>query len=56
MNVFITGSTGFLGGEILMLLSKREEIKKIYCLLRAGNEEEANARLEKVFRLHNDFF
>ena len=56
MNVFITGSTGFLGGEILMLLSKREEIKKIYCLLRAENETQANLRLEKVFKLHNDYF
>ena len=56
MNVFITGSTGFLGGEILMLLSKREEITKIYCLLRADNEAVADARLEKVFKLHDDFF
>jgi thioester reductase-like protein len=50
MNVFITGSTGFLGGEILMLLSKREDITKIYCLLRAENEVVADARLEKVFK------
>ena len=55
MNVFITGSTGFLGGEILMLLSKREEVKKIYCLLRAENEEAGAKRLAKVFKLHDDF-
>lgn len=56
MNVFITGSTGFLGGEILMLLSKHEAVRKIYCLLRAQDEEDALKRLQKVFDLHGDYF
>lgn len=56
MNVFITGCTGFLGGEILMLLAQKKEIKKIYCLIRANTQQDAHTRLQKVFSLHNDYF
>lgn len=55
-NIFITGSTGFLGGELLVDLSKREEVGKIYCLVRAGSKEKATQRLKKVFDFHNDVF
>lgn len=55
-NVFITGSTGFLGGELLVDLSKRAEVGKIYCLVRAGSKEKATQRLKKVFDFHNDLF
>lgn len=56
MNIFLTGATGLVGGELLVTLSKREEVDKIYCLLRSKSEEEAIARLEKVFEIHNDHF
>jgi thioester reductase-like protein len=56
MNVFITGSTGFLGGEILVRLSKRKEINKIFCLVRAKDEVDAILRLDKVFSFHGDDF
>ena len=56
MNVFITGSTGFLGGEILVNLSKRKEINKIYCLVRAQNDVEAILRVDKVFGFHGDAY
>jgi len=56
MNIFLTGATGLVGGEILINLSKRIEIEKIYCLVRSENEELALNRLEKVFSLHNDYF
>lgn len=56
MNIFLTGVTGFLGGEILVELSKRSDVDKIYCLVRAQNEDNALLRLQKVFNLHNDFF
>lgn len=55
-NVFITGATGFLGGELLVDLSKRSEVGKIYCLVRAGSEEKAMQRLKKVFDFHGDAF
>jgi len=55
MNVFITGATGFLGGELVVNLSKRKEIKKIYCLIRAADEYEAALRLKKIFSFHNDY-
>src|SRR6218665_1403524 len=55
-NVFITGATGFLGGELLVDLSKRAEVDKIYCLVRAGSEEKAVQRLKKVFDFHGDAF
>ncbi len=56
MNVFITGSTGFLGGELLIDLSKRKEIEKIFCLIRSKENETPEARLKKIFDLHGDFF
>ncbi|MDD5571506.1 MAG: SDR family oxidoreductase [Bacteroidales bacterium] len=55
MNIFITGATGFLGGELLVALSKRKEIDKIYCLVRSISEAEANARIEHIFELHEDY-
>jgi len=54
MNLFLTGATGFLGGELLVTLSKRSDIKKIYCLVRSKSTDEANKRLKHVFELHND--
>jgi thioester reductase-like protein len=56
MNLFLTGSSGFLGGELLVTLSKREDISRIFCLIRAKSQEDAIARLTKVFELHNDFY
>ncbi len=56
MNIFLTGSSGFLGGEILINLSKRKEIDKIFCLIRAKSEEESVIRLHKIFAFHNDYF
>jgi len=54
--VFLTGATGFLGGELLVMLSKKADIEKIYCLVRGNSFEEASARLEHVFGLHSDYF
>jgi thioester reductase-like protein len=56
MDVFLTGATGFLGGEILMDLSERKEVGKIFCLVRAKSQAEALERVKKVFFLHGDFF
>jgi thioester reductase-like protein len=56
MNIFITGATGFLGGELLVNLSKRREVNRIYCLVRAQSEVDAILRLDKVFSLHGDFY
>jgi len=56
MRVFLTGVTGFLGGELLVELSKKPEVSKIYCLVRALNEEKALLRLKRVFDLHGDYF
>lgn len=56
MNIFLTGATGLVGGELLVTLSKRSEINKIYCLTRAKSETEATRRLQQVFELHDDAF
>ena len=53
--VFITGATGFLGGEILVMLSKMTEVEKIFCLVRAADLEAAWLRLDQVFDFHGDF-
>lgn len=55
-NIFITGATGFLGGELLVDLSKRGEVGKIYCLVRSGSKDKALQRLKKVFDFHGDAF
>lgn len=56
MQLFLTGVTGFLGGELLVELAKKTEIENIYCLVRAANEEKALKRIKKVFDLHGDYF
>jgi thioester reductase-like protein len=56
MILFITGVTGFLGGELLVELSKKTEIEKIFCLVRAQSAENALARLKKIFDFHGDYF
>jgi thioester reductase-like protein len=56
MNIFITGATGFVGGELLVNLSKRNDINKIYCFVRANSQEEGYSRLETIFNVHGDFF
>jgi thioester reductase-like protein len=56
MNIFLTGATGFVGGELLVNLSQRTEVDKIYCFIRSASHEEAVLRLKLVFSLHNDFF
>ena len=56
MNIILTGATGLVGGELLITLSKRKEVDRIYCLLRAKTKEDALGRLEAVFDLHDDPF
>jgi thioester reductase-like protein len=56
MVFFVTGITGFIGGEVLVNLAERREVERIYCLVRAGSHEAAMARLRKVFLLHGDTF
>ncbi len=56
MQIFLTGSTGFLGGELLVELAKKVEVEKIYCLVRASSNEKALERIIKVFDLHGDHF
>lgn len=56
MNIFITGVTGFLGGELLVDLSKRREVSKIYCLVRNSRKGDIVSRMQSIFDLHNDFF
>jgi len=43
----LTGGTGFLGGEVLARLLERD-IAPVYVLVRARDDEEANARLETL--------
>jgi thioester reductase-like protein len=56
VNVFLTGVTGFLGGELAVLLSKSPRIGRIYCLVREYEGVEPTARLRQVFDFHGDAF
>jgi len=54
--VFLTGATGFLGGELAVALSKSGSVEKIVCLIRSKNDEEAVGRLRSVFAVHQDWY
>jgi thioester reductase-like protein len=54
MRVFLTGATGFLGGELAVALSKNRLVERLVCLVRAKNNDEAEARLRSVFAVHED--
>lgn len=56
MDVFLTGATGFLGGELAVLLSKTPGVGRIYCLVRDYDGQAAATRLEPVFQFHGDAF
>ncbi|KAK7683543.1 hypothetical protein QCA50_013378 [Cerrena zonata] len=46
LTVFLTGATGFLGAFILRdLLQRTEKVKKVICLIRARNSDQALERL-----------
>jgi iturin family lipopeptide synthetase A len=47
--IFLTGATGFLGAYLLSSILKSTE-DRVYCLVRAGNEGAAFARVEENLR------
>jgi thioester reductase-like protein len=52
--VFLTGATGFLGGELAVALSKKNCVEKVVCLVRAASQHEAADRIRSVFAVHQD--
>src|SRR4051794_18033378 len=44
--VFLTGATGFVGMTMLARLVQRE--RRVVCLVRAGSQAEADARLDAI--------
>ena len=54
MNVFLTGATGFLGGELVVLLSKLPQVNRLSCLIRTDETGDAPTRLRQVFDFHGD--
>lgn len=56
MKIFLTGATGFLGGELLVMLSKIPDVEKIYCLVRVKDNKAPDERIKKQFSFHGDFF
>lgn len=52
-NVLLTGSTGYLGCNILNQLLKRTHYK-IYLLIRAGTQTEATERINKKYQFYFD--
>lgn len=47
--VLLTGASGFLGAHILASLLRDTHVD-VFCLVRAGNEEEALVRLEDILQ------
>ncbi len=48
-NILLTGATGFLGIHILNDLLSQETVKRVYCLVRAQNEQEAMSRIKNTY-------
>src|SRR5262245_13406588 len=55
-NVFLTGATGHLGGELLVTLSKLTGIRRVACLVRPRHGEAGLDRLARAFSLADDGF
>ncbi|HVY62094.1 MAG TPA: SDR family oxidoreductase [Planctomycetota bacterium] len=52
---FVTGATGFIGGELLKRILEREPGRRIYALVRAESDEQAARRgREAIFKLFTD--
>ncbi|MFJ4925777.1 thioester reductase domain-containing protein [Streptomyces sp. NPDC088736] len=49
--ILLTGATGFLGGHLLLDLLRHSEAR-VYCLVRAADEEAASARLGAALKNH----
>ncbi|WZH48460.1 Hypothetical protein QYS62_009634 [Fusarium acuminatum] len=47
-SILLTGSTGYLGVQILHNLISREQTKRVYCLIRAKDKAEAESRLDQA--------
>jgi nucleoside-diphosphate-sugar epimerase len=54
VNVFLTGATGFLGGELAVLLSKLPHVTRLSCLIRTDETGDSPTRLRQVFDFHGD--
>jgi thioester reductase-like protein len=54
MQLFLTGATGFIGGELLVALARRADVERIYCLVREESPEGARRRLDRVFDFRAD--
>jgi long-chain acyl-CoA synthetase len=53
--VFVTGGTGFIGGEVLKRVLAREPGRRIYALVRGEGEEQARRRgREVLFKLYGE--
>lgn len=46
-NIFLTGATGFLGSYLLYDLLTTSHYQKIYCLVRAENQQQAYERIQR---------
>ncbi|KAF2210500.1 hypothetical protein CERZMDRAFT_113395 [Cercospora zeae-maydis SCOH1-5] len=45
--IVVTGATGSLGAHVVSRLAKQENVKKIYCLVRASSSSAAETRVEE---------
>jgi thioester reductase-like protein len=50
MKIFVTGGSGFVGASLLPLLVRDVKIETIYLLLRPGNADSSEIRLETILR------
>ncbi len=48
--VFVTGATGFIGGQLLVRLLADHPKARIYCLVRAGDDDETRKRGRKTIQ------
>ena len=52
MNIYITGTTGFLGKDLVFNSIKSNHVKKIYCPIRDKYDLKGKQRFSTLFTLH----
>ncbi len=56
MNIFITGSTGFLGKNFVHFMNREHPEHKLFCLVRSPEKAEPIKNLDAVEIIHGDLF
>lgn len=52
--ILLTGATGFLGGRVLAHLLRRDDVDRVYCLVRGGDPSRLRAKSQRAVVVDGD--